>query len=245
MRLNETKIFVFVAAMILGVLVAMNVSFKPLKPTKLLNAKQYQDAINERSKLFKEIALLEKQYIDINKKLREFEGNNLPNSKIIENMKEELEFNQRLLGTEEVVAKGINITLKDATTSFEGTIEVDEFFQWARIVHNTDVMEVVNSLKIAGAEAIAVNGQRIMSNSEFYCWGPFLKINGVNISAPFYISAIGNNDSIKKHLLSEDGYLTFLRYRGIIVGFSAEENVKIPGYIGDYKFKFAEEVKNN
>lgn len=245
MKLNETRVFVFVAAMIVGILVAMNISFGPTEPTKVLNARQYQEAINERSKLFKEIGVLEKKYIDNSKRLQEFNSYITPNSKVVETMKGELDLNKRVLGVEEVQGKGVTITLKDATTSFEGTIEDDEFFQWARIVHNTDVMEVVNSLKIAGAESISVNEQRIMNNSEFYCWGPFLKINGVNISAPFYISAIGNSDSIKQHLLSEDGYLTFLRYRGIVVIFNAEENIKLPGYIGDFKFKFAKEVKNN
>jgi uncharacterized protein YlxW (UPF0749 family) len=245
MKVNETRVFVFVASIILGVLVAMNLNFGPAKPAKFLNARQYLEAINERSKLFKDISTLENQYIKNSAKLSEYKNPTVPNSEIVKSMEEELGDNKRVLGVEDVQGEGVIITLNDATTSFEGTIEEDEFFQWARIVHNTDVMEVVNSLRTAGAEAISINEQRIMNNSEFYCWGPFLKINGVNIGAPFYISVIGNSESIKQQLFSENGYLTFLKYRGIIIDFDVRENVKIPEYIGDFKFNFAKEVENN
>ncbi|WP_163194797.1 DUF881 domain-containing protein [Clostridium thermarum] len=244
MKLNEARVFVLVASIFLGILVAMDLNFGPTEPSKYLNAKEYQEAVNERSKLFKEISKLEEQYLYNSVKLNEYKNPTVSNSDIVKNMEKELEENKMILGTEAVQGEGIIITLNDATTSFEGTIE-DDFLQWARIVHNTDVLEVVNSLRNAGAEAVSVNGQRIMSNSEFYCWGPFLKINGVNIGAPFYISAIGNSETMRNHLFSEDGYLTFLKYRGISIDFDIKSNVKIPEYIGDYKFNFAKEAENN
>lgn len=245
MKLNEMNIFVFLACMIVGILIAMNLNFGFSGQIKTLTAVQYQEAINDRSKLYNDISMLEKQYNDNRNRLYHYNVTDPSEEGVINNLKSELEMNKRILGIDEVQGSGVIITLNDASTSFQGEVEDDDSFQWAKIVHNTDVLAVVNYLRDSGTEAISINGQRIMTNSEFYCWGPFLKINGVNIGAPFYISAIGNGDNIKKYLYSDDGYLTFLKYRGVFVEFEKEDNVKIPAYIGNPNTQFMKEVKNN
>ena len=62
MKGYETKIFVFIASFIVGILIVMNISFKPTEQTKFLTAEEYMDAINERSKLANDINLLRQQY---------------------------------------------------------------------------------------------------------------------------------------------------------------------------------------
>lgn len=245
MKLNEINIFVFLACMLVGLLISMNLNFGLPSQAQALSAVEYQEAVNERSRLFNDISALQKQYNAGRNKLSQYSVVNPSEKKVVDNLKGELSQDRRILGLDEVQGKGAVITLNDASTTFDGTVEDDEVLQWARIVHNTDVLAVVNSLRDAGAEAVSINGQRIMSNTEFYCWGPFLKINGVNIGAPFYISFIGNSDSIGKALNSDEGYLTFLKYRGIKIEYKEEQSVKIPAYIGNAKAEFMKEVKNN
>lgn len=243
MKINETSVFVFIASVVLGLMISLNISFHGTSAAMMFNAVQYQEAINTRNKLYKDITELKDQYYDNYSKLEKYKNEDPSSSKIVQAMSSELKQNSLILGTEEVQGQGVKITLNDATTEFEGVIE-DTITRWLRLVHNTDVLLVINSLKNAGAEAMDINGQRIMSTSEVYCSGSFLSVNGVKLSAPFYIHVIGNKDVIKNYMLGEDGYLKTLMYRGIDVQIEDSMNIKLPAYMGQIRFKFMTEVNN-
>lgn len=80
-----------------------------------------------------------------------------------ENMSKQLEEANTLLGYNEVSGQGIVITLKDANSSTVSGNATDY------IVHDGDLLEVVNALKNAGAEAISINGQRITNSTAITC----------------------------------------------------------------------------
>lgn len=60
------------------------------------------------------------------------------------------------------------------------------------IIHNVDMLAVVNQLWAAGATAVAINGQRIVASSEIHCAGPVLLVNQSRIAPPFVIQAMGS-----------------------------------------------------
>ncbi|GIW49648.1 MAG: hypothetical protein KatS3mg080_0259 [Anoxybacillus sp.] len=60
------------------------------------------------------------------------------------------------------------------------------------IVHEQHVFQVVNELWIAGASAVAINGQRLSHRSYIVCNGPVIEIDGTQHPAPFVIQAIGD-----------------------------------------------------
>lgn len=49
----------------------------------------------------------------------------------------------------------------------------------AYLVHAEDILKVVNELFVAGAEAVSVNGQRIVAQSGITCAGSVITVNGV------------------------------------------------------------------
>lgn len=53
------------------------------------------------------------------------------------------------------------------------------------IVHDEDLLRVINELRAAGAEAIAINDQRLVSRSEIRCVGPTVTVNGKMFGPPF------------------------------------------------------------
>jgi|BioPla2DNA2_1021312.scaffolds.fasta_scaffold00558_9 uncharacterized protein YlxW (UPF0749 family) len=252
MKGYETKIFVFIASVIVGILIVMNISFGPAEKTEFLTAEEYMQAINDRSKLANDISLLREQYtVNYNKFQNYVENASNPSDslKIIESMKEELARNERLIGIEAVEGKGVSITIDDSMELHLNN-QLSDMEINSRIVHNTDIIELLYQLNIAGAEAISVNGMRIMSNSEVVCEGPFILINDVKLTAPFYIDAIGNSESIKEYLYGQETHIGILSnltspFRNLYVDFNMEDKVKIPAYIGNYEFKYAKEVKNN
>ena len=140
-----------------------------------------------------------------------------------------------LLGNSELTGKGIIITLKDGDSSI---LKGDASNY---IVHDGDLLEVVNALKNAKAEAISINGQRIVSNTAISCVGNVIKVNGEKIGAPFVIKAIGLPTQLYGSLTMAGGYLDFIKGYGVQVDVQTieKETINIPKYNGIYKFEHA------
>ena len=98
---------------------------------------------------------------------------------------QELKENNMILGNTDVTGEGIEILLQDAANT-NSSLNASE-----QIIHYSDIQDVVNELRNAGAEAIEVNGQRIVNTSAITCEGNIIKINGERIGSPFTIKAIG------------------------------------------------------
>lgn len=104
-------------------------------------------------------------------------------------LREEVDKANKLLGLTELTGEGIVVTLKDdeTTSSKELGMSINR-----ALVHEEDIRQIVNELKNTGAEAISINGQRVVSTTAIVCSGAIITVNGVKINAPFEISAIGD-----------------------------------------------------
>ena len=103
----------------------------------------------------------------------------------------ELSLNNMLLCQTDVTGEGIIITLKDGTTNSSDILS-SSLMATDVIVHNSDLLQVVNDLKNAGAEAISINGERIVQTSSITCEGIIIKINNKKLGSPYVIKAIGS-----------------------------------------------------
>ena len=74
------------------------------------------------------------------------------------------------------------------------------------LIHDQDILILLNDLKVAGAEALSVNGQRIVARSEIKCSGATIIINGTTYGQPFIIKAIGDPKQLEAAVLSPDSY---------------------------------------
>jgi len=229
MRVNEANIFLFIATIIIGILIAMNVNLG--EQTKFLDVEQYQEAYDSRTKLQNEISDLEQQYTEINKKISRYERSSKTEDEVRKEMKEEINENNLALGLVPVVGDGVKITLNDAPAATTLGENVQEFM----LVHDLDLLMVVNDLKAAGAEAISINGYRIIGSTDGLCAGPTIEIDGIKIIAPFYITAIGNQDVIKSFLDNEQNQIKNLKLRGCYVEIESVYDEKLPAYNGELK----------
>ena len=152
-------------------------------------------------------------------------------------MSKELEEANTLLGYSDVSGQGLIITLKDANASNVKGNATDY------IVHDGDLLEVVNALKNAGAEAISINGQRIVNTTAITCAGNIIKVNGEKIGSPFIIKAIGLTEKLKGALTMPGGYLEILEDDGVQVKVEESDNINIPKYTGIYNFQYAENIQ--
>jgi len=145
----------------------------------------------------------------------------------------------KIVGLSEVTGNGIIITVDDNKTMNLSSWLGDP--NWL-LVHDIDLLHIVNELKNANAEAISINGQRIVTTSAIECDGNVIKINGQKIGAPFVIKAIG----LPELLINLDrfgGYLDHLkedRELNVDVEKVDDGKITIPKYTGTMKFEYAE-----
>ena len=100
------------------------------------------------------------------------------------------------------------------------------------LVHAGDLVEVVNALKNAGAEAISINGQRITNSTAIYCAGNVVKVNGEKISSPIEIKAIGSPELLYGSMTIPGGYIELLEETGVIVDIKKSTNITINKFDG-------------
>jgi len=107
------------------------------------------------------------------------------------------------------------------------------------LIHDDDILKVINELWAAGAEAIAINGQRLIANSEIRCAGPTLSVNNTRYSPPYEIAAIGEPKTLESSLKLRGGVVETLQFWGIQVTVKKPDIVKVPAYKGAIQFQYA------
>ncbi len=150
--------------------------------------------------------------------------------------KTESETNQILAGAVELEGPGIIVTLSDSDVGNEKGPNYS-------IIHDTDIILILNHLKDAGAEAISVNDQRLISTSSIDCAGTNILINHNVCTSPFIIKVIGNPEKLENDLLSKGGYIEMLRYLGPEAVIERSENLLIPKYDGEISFEYAKLIR--
>ena len=104
-------------------------------------------------------------------------------------------------------------------------------------------MLVINELKAAGAEAVSVNGQRITSNTEIRCVGPVIQINGIRLTAPFKISAIGSPSTLANSLKLRGGIVDTISSANIDVNIEMLTQIVVPKYEKVIEYRYATPTK--
>jgi len=109
------------------------------------------------------------------------------------------------------------------------------------LVSGQDVLTVVEELWLAGAEGIAVNGERITAATAIVDIGGSVLVNSAYVAAPYQVSAIGPPDMLDR-LTRSAGFVDFIRGRvemfGIGVGQSVSDGVDVPAYAGSVNLRY-------
>ena len=128
------------------------------------------------------------------------------NSNTSSKLQKELKTLNSLIGSIDVRGKGIIITIADNNNVTSENIGVFENIS-NYLIHDKDVLMIVNELKNAGAEAISINGERIISTTAITCDGNVILINDNKISSPFEIKVIGSPEALLGAIKRPGGYL--------------------------------------
>jgi len=174
------------------------------------------------------------KYEEVNKKLeetnvkvneyKEMVNNNQEASELL--LKELNQLNM-LVGKTDVVGEGIVVTLTDGPNESYKTINA------------YDLLSLVNELRLAGAEAISINEERIISTTDIVdVNNSFVVISGQRVVSPYSIKAIGNQAYLESALITKNGYVDTLKASEKVVTIEKSKNVTINKYDGEMKLKY-------
>ena len=185
---------------------------------------------------------LQSKYNDLKEKydesqaiVEEYKTNSATNDTLINSMNNTIDTLSVLAGSTDLKGEGIIITLTDgdnATTINSNTL-----------VHDSDILTVVNELQAAGAEAISVNNQRIISTSSIRCVGPVIQVNYQKVASPFVIRAIGNSQYLESAMNIKNGIVDTLKEYGINITVERANEVEVLKYDGTFNAKYANKVE--
>ncbi|MBI2953745.1 MAG: DUF881 domain-containing protein [Chloroflexi bacterium] len=156
----------------------------------------------------------------------------------LSDLRRELEQMQIAAGVKAMKGPGVRVILDD---SMAKTVPADDdpaFY----LVHEYHLRDVINLLWRSGAEAIAVNGERLVGTSSVYCVGSTIMVNDTRMSPPFEILAIGNPNSMED-ALNNPSNLRSLKTRvkayGVQFKESKQKEITVPAYNGSMEIKYS------
>jgi uncharacterized protein YlxW (UPF0749 family) len=159
---------------------------------------------------------------------------NQANIEKLQLMQQELKEAQIHAGLTSVVGPGVIITVDDNHSGQKANPDDDPQHY---IIHFEHILSIVDELKTAGAEAITVNGQRLITTSEIRCVGNVILVNTTRIAPPFEIHAIGS-PSLMINMVNY-GELAVLRSSNYPVHVEESDELILPAYKGDLQFQYA------
>lgn len=142
-----------------------------------------------------------------------------------------------LAGTTEVEGQGIEVVLDDSNIPKKANDNPNLY-----IIHDEDLLRVLNELRAAGAEAISLNDQRIVGMSEVRCAGPTVSVNNVRSAPPYVIKAIGAPKTLTSALRLRGGVVETFEFWGIQVKIKTVENLRVPALNAPRNFEYAKTV---
>ena len=143
-------------------------------------------------------------------------------------------------GMTAVSGPGIEITLDNPSA---GQNKKPEDIMFA--IRDEDLLRLVNELNGAGAEAVSINGQRILATSEIRWAAPFINVNLTRIAPPYHILAIGAPKNLASALEISSGLAEYLQSLGAQVRIQSYENLTVPGYTATIEFHYAKPTKGD
>lgn len=108
-----------------------------------------------------------------------------------------------------------------------------------------DLHDLINELRNAGAEALALDGQRIVASTAISTDGEHVTVDGLPVPAPYHLEAIGEAHTLEVALTRPGGLVDLLLEspRGILITVSQQKKVTMPVYGQPMRFVYAEPLE--
>ena len=234
------KLSISIVCVILGILLSLQ--FKSVKENSAVDdvsATRIQTLQGLLDEARDTNVRMEEQIGELQKELQGYRDAAAKDDAYDEALVKEITHLQKAAGMTDLVGPGIEVVLNDSTAVNTTGNEANY------LIHDSDILSVVNELRDAGAEALSLNGHRILATTEIRCSGSVLTINGRKTSAPFVIDAIGNTETMFNALMMRNGVVDVLKQWSIGVEVTEVDELLIPAYDGTVEYQFAQTMSDD
>ena len=189
-----------------------------------------------------EQAELKARIADLRRQIGELQSANAQGASALKEVNGRIERARIASGMTALEGPGIVATLSDST---DATVPPNED-PANYIIHDYDLRDVLNALWAAGAEAISLNGERLVSTSSLYCVGTTILCNATRLSPPYEVRAIGDAEALEAAVRNAP-QMEKLNQRAMIydlpITVERSDKVEVPAYNGSVVFRRAEVEK--
>ena len=236
---NKNVISIVLGIMCFALTLGIFVQIRTVNGTNSAVGQTYEEN-NLRAEVLRYKEKYDNKYKDLEnaeKQLEKERQNSTKNNTNLEQKEQQIQEGNKMIGTVDVTGPGVIIKLSDSKEDTNSVLDPNSL-----LVHDGDVLSVINELKNAGAEAISINDQRLVPTSGITCGGNIIEINGEKVGAPFIIKAIGLPEQLAA-LERPGGYLERLKKDTVGVTLEKSNNITILKYSGVLSYKYAQTVK--
>lgn len=224
MNKGQITITITIGLMCALLMFVMFMQFKTVDKTDIASIKNMRE-----TELRAEIASLKSKYNEAEEKLLETKAKNEEYKEKVENNQEasqlldkELQQSELMVGKTDVYGPGIIVTLND------GLYETEKIMAY-------DLLMLVNELNLAGAEAISINDERIISMTDIVDVSSHIRVNKQRLTSPFIVKAIGNQTYLESGITAKGMYVDIRINEGKSVKVEKEKTIEIFKYNEDMK----------
>ena len=223
---------VVVGCVLFGFIAVLVVRSRPASPESRLPRRYQLAALIERQR--RTTADLQRQVEALRKDIDELRSQGAGREQGSAAIQAQLEQAGLAAGLSAMRGPGLKVTLDDSRLDRAPSGNVNDL-----VIHSQDVQAVVNALWEAGAEAISINGQRLVGTSAVLCVGNTLLLNGSVHSPPYEMTALGASrdrfeaDALVRRLHTDAS--TF----GLRFSVDADERLRVPAYAGVVTTRYA------
>jgi uncharacterized protein YlxW (UPF0749 family) len=229
--------FLFIAVFV-GYL--FTIQFRAAMPTNqgIVTIPKILEMKNEIDNSNKENQKLAESISEAKLKLQEYEEGIDKTGNVFGIMEEELELARDYANYAKLEGPGIIISMNDSLSEV-GEFENPDWY----VIHDGDMLAIVNELRAAGAEAISINDERVTASSNITCGGPTINIDGKRHAVPFVIKAIGDPQKLEASIMAPSGYIDLMEYYDIRIITQKVDKLTINAYDINYKLNYQKKTE--
>ena len=229
------QLTLFVALLVLGFLVAAQLATEA--PRVRYTTQERSPLLETASELQAQQDALEVAVLDLREQIQEAEGAGTGSAAVVAELNDQLEEARIAAGLIPLTGSGIVLQLEDSLEPVAPDANEADY-----LVGSLDLRTVIEELWSAGAEAIAINGERITPTSAIIDIGPSVLVNSAYLAPPYQVTALGPDD-LYSRLSASPGWVDFIIARaqtyGLRVQFAEPESVDIPAFVGTVTLRYA------
>lgn len=231
-----TALVLVVPAILFGLLVTLQ--WRTQSERSELTVRYNAPLLDAANSLQNEQNTLKAQLADLRAQLDDIQRGAASQSSASRDLQTRVDELRSAAGLTERSGDGVTVTLDDArTTTPAQNANVDK-----SICHSTDLTDIVNTAWRGGAEAIAINNERIVGSSSVYCVGSTIMVNGRLMSPPFSVNVIGPQGSLLA-AFDDPNDLRDIKQRRDVYGLgfhvARATGIKVPAYAGALNVRYA------